>query len=263
MLTLAKDSTNTEPILKSEAFVGDGDTTVFTFNNLIGTDITKVMFLDAQWLDGSIQDSATYTLTATDITFAQAPGLFTQSYTAAGSETTLQLTHTDFIAITSITKNGTALAAGTDYSVSSTGLITFVSALAANDDIEVEYKSHVIVVCMTDGEFIFNDYAILPSSSNVTDRTLTQQLYIVETSQSAYNSVSVDIVDYVSGAGASKDWFTLSLDDTTYQEPPLGIGSIPLGGSTSFYIKAVVPQQSIAVNLNDIAIRIHGLSVGS
>ena len=263
MLVISKDSANTQPIAKAESFTGDGSTTVFNFTYLIGTDVTKVYFFYDQRPDGDLIDSSSYTLDGSSITFNAAPGIASQSYTATGGETTLQLAKTPFGSITSITKNSTTLAESTDYTVDSNGLITFTTALSANDDIEVSYIYKPMIVCETDGASIWDEYAVLPNSPNADDRTITQELYVVETSQSAYNSVSIDLVDYVSGSGASSSWVTLSLDGTTYQSPPLGLGSIPLGGNKAFWAKVVVPQQTINFDLRDIAFELRGLAVNS
>ena len=262
-LIFAKNADGTNPIARVETFTADGTTTDFNFTLLSASDVTQVAVLNNEAIYGDVVDPSNYTLDTGNnkITFNTAPGLYTLNYTATGGETTLQITKQPFVQVNSITKNATTLTETTDYTVDSTGLITFVTALSASDAIVVDYVVADVIMCQTDGGAIFDEYGVISSSPYEADRTIVQPIYVVETGVQAFNSVSVDVVDTVSGAGATKDWVTLSLDNTTYQAPPLSLGSISTSGSAQTYIKVIVPQNALSTNIEDLLFTIKGIAV--
>jgi len=263
MLILAKDSAGTQPLQATEYFTGDGSTTEFTFQQLNASDVTEVRFFNLDSPEGVVVDSSNYTLDTTNgkITFTTAPGYYTDNFTATDGQTTYTPTKQPLLSVASITKNGTALTTS-DYTVDTTsGTITFSTALAAGDAMVVVYRSQTIIMCLTSGSPMFADYAVLPNSTNVLDRTMVAPYYVVETGDYDYNSVSIDITDTLSGSGASADWFTLSLDGTNFQPSPLMIGHVTKSASTQFWVKVVVPQQAINIDLRDVVINLGGIAL--
>jgi len=102
----------------------------------------------------------------------------------------------------------------------------------------------------------------LTSSADADDRTKQQQIWIGNTaSDRKYTDVSVSAInDLLSGEGADPSWIELAPDNSgspgTWQSAPLSLSDIAASGSTSFWIKCVVPQGTPVENLRDVYVTI-------
>lgn len=124
------------------------------------------------------------------------------------------------------------------------------------------------VVAFSSGQRIFEGVNTLSgkarfvsNSANENDRTKKQQLWIKNDSASeGYEQITVNcLLDFLSGEGADTSWITFSLDDTTYAAGPLTLPNIDANGSSSFWIKAVVPQNNETMNYRDLTITIDAI----
>ncbi len=254
---------------KSQAWTGDGATTTFTITDFNVAELTAV------YVDGVLQANGTdYTVSGNDITFATAPAngakiVATVGWTSDGSTVTLS-------AAPAVGEKWVAFSAGERIFE----MYTFLSNSADVNDrtrtqqiwIEASgYDYDSIQVSMYD--YFFGDGADLtwhslstdgatyqPVAEKFTGDGTTTTFTLTAFAGTALFAVYVDGVLQTSGTD-----YTVSGNGITFAAAPangasivaisyIDLGNLLDGQLTSFYVKAVVPQDTPVQNYRDLAV---------
>lgn len=255
---------------KSQAWTGDGTTTTFTVTDFNIAELTAV------YVDGTLQtgEGTDYSVSGNDIVFVSAPAngakiVAAAGWTCDGSTVTLS----------------SAPPSGEKWVAFSAGERIFESYTFLSNSVDVNdrtrtqqiwveasgYNYDSIQVAMYD--YFFGDGADLTWHSLSTDGSAYQTVAEAFTGDgttttftlTAFSGTALFAV-YVDGTlQTSGTDYTMSGDDIVFSSAPadgasilavsyIDLGNLSDGNMTSFYVKAVVPQNTPVQNYRDLAV---------
>lgn len=149
---------------------------------------------------------------------------------------------------------GQLLSLPTDYSVSDNGDGTYTITLVSTPTTGQK------IVAFSDGEFLFEGQSVISNSSNDSDRTLEQKVFIATDTGYEANSISIQAYDILPSYGADPSWLKVAVDNSgtpgTYGAS-INIAFVDVT-PVAFWVKVVVAQNTPVENYHDICIQATG-----
>lgn len=110
------------------------------------------------------------------------------------------------------------------------------------DNHEIQFQIDLNYDLFEDIPTVSNLYTFVLNSQRVEDRTKIIKLYLVnEDDTRILSDIIINIRDFIDIF--TNEWFSLSLDGTTWTKPPLNIGELKGFDIKTFYLKVTIPYK--------------------